>query len=143
LLNVHDKEHTRSHWTAHQASIMFRYTLTPRHILAPVGKGRTTYGRHFASADTRPRRRFEVPESKLEKLGALFNNALDDGWISPTNLEKLRRKYNTSTSVAVPPTSLYTYHMYKKIAQYQMAPHRLQESPSKPVTDYAPRWKYG
>ena len=58
---------------------MFHYTPTPGHILAPLGKGRTTYGRHFASADTRPRRRFEVPESKLEKLGALFNNALDDG----------------------------------------------------------------
>ena len=111
LPNVHDKEHARSHWTMNQASIMFRYTPSPGHILALVGKGRTTYGRHFASADSRPRRRFEVPESKLEKLNALLNSALDHGWISPTNLEKLAGK-RTSMRVAVPPASLYTYYTY-------------------------------
>ena len=32
---------------------------------------------------------FEVPESKLENLDALLNNALGDGCISPLNVEKL------------------------------------------------------
>lgn len=35
------------------------------------------------------RRRYEVQDSKLEELDALFNNTLDDGWILSTNLEKL------------------------------------------------------
>ena len=51
------------------------------------------------------RRRFDVPESKLDKLGLQLNNALNDDWISPTNLEKLAGKY-TSMSVAVPAASL-------------------------------------
>ena len=63
-------------------------------------------------------RRFEVPESKLTKLELLLNGALQDGWISFPNLEKLAGKC-TSMSVAVPPASLYTYHMYKQIAQFQ------------------------
>ena len=32
-------------------------------------------------------RRFEVPEKKLKNHEVLLNNALDDGWILPTNLE--------------------------------------------------------
>lgn len=63
-------------------------------------------------------RRFEVLESKQENLEALLENDVDDDWTSATNLEKLTGKC-TSMSVAVPPASLYTYHMYKKVTQYQ------------------------
>jgi len=87
-------------------------------------------------------RRFEVPESELENFDALLINALDGGWISPINLEKLAGKC-TSMSVAVLTASLYTYHLHRKIAQYQRASHSLQESPSQPAASYAPRWNYG
>ena len=63
------------------------------------------------------RRRFEVPEILLEKLDVILNNILDDGWISPTNLEKMTGKL-ISMSVAVPS------FMYKTIVQYQKASHR-------------------
>lgn len=55
-------------------------------------------------------------ESKLEKLEALINDALDDGCILSTNLEKSAEKC-ISISVAVTPASLYTYIMHKNIAQ--------------------------
>ena len=62
--------------------------------------------------------RFEVPEGKLLKLEILFTVAITSEWISFVDLERLAGKC-TSISVAVPPASLYTYHMYKYIAKFR------------------------
>ena len=63
-------------------------------------------------------RRFEIPTDKLDKLEALIRQAIDNAWISFVNLENLAGKC-TSMSVAVPPASLYTYHMYRQIARFR------------------------
>ena len=63
-------------------------------------------------------RRFYVPEYKLRKLEAILRNIIDNRSISFSQLEKLAGKY-TSISVAVPPASLYTHHMYRQIAAFK------------------------
>ena len=63
-------------------------------------------------------RRVGVPADKLDRLEALFRHAIHNAWISFVNLEKLAGKC-TSMSVAVPPASLYTYHMYHQIARFR------------------------
>ena len=56
-------------------------------------------------------RRFYVPEDKLRKLEAILRESF-------SQLEKLAGKC-TSMSVAVPPASLYTHHMYRHIAAFK------------------------
>ena len=63
-------------------------------------------------------RRFYVPEDKLRKLEAILRDAIGSRSISFSQLEKLAGKC-TSMSVAVPPTSLYTHHMYRQIAAFK------------------------
>ena len=63
-------------------------------------------------------RRFEVPEDNLLKLEVILTAAITSGWISFVDLERLPGNC-TNMSVAVPPTSLYTYHMYKHIAEFR------------------------
>ena len=63
-------------------------------------------------------RHFEVPADTLDKLEALLRQAIHNAWISFVNLEKLAGEC-TSMSVAVPPASLYTYHMYHQIARFR------------------------
>ena len=60
-------------------------------------------------------RRFYVPEDKLRKVEAILRDAIDSRSISFSQLGKLAGKC-TSMSVAVPPASLYTHHMYSQIA---------------------------
>ena len=62
-------------------------------------------------------RRFYVPEDKLRKLEAILRDAIDSRSISFSQLEKLAGMC-TSMSVAVPPASLYTHHMYRQIAAF-------------------------
>ena len=62
--------------------------------------------------------RFYVPEDKLRKLEAILRDTTDSRSISFRQLEKLAGKC-TSMSVAVPPASLYTHHMYRKIAAFK------------------------
>ena len=66
-------------------------------------------------------RRFEVPEGKLLKLEVLLTAAITSGRISFVNLERLAGKCK-STSVAIPPASVYTYQMYKHIAKFCYEP---------------------
>ena len=70
-------------------------------------------------------RRFEVPEGKLLKLEVILTAAITSGWISFVDLERLAGKC-TSMSVAVPPASLYTYHMYKHIAKFRRTGGRVK-----------------
>ena len=77
------------------------------------------------------RRRFEVPETKMRKLETLLKEAIQSRFITFYDLEKLAGKC-TSMSVAVPPASLYTYHMYKKISQYQRARYSSPRTPVAP-----------
>ena len=63
-------------------------------------------------------RRLYAPEDKLLKLEAVLREAIDSRSISFSQLEKLPRKC-TSMSVAVPPASLYTHHMYRQIAAFK------------------------
>ena len=70
-------------------------------------------------------RRFEVPEGKLLKLEVIITAAITSGWISFVDLERLAGKC-TSMSVAVPPASLYTYHMYKHIAKFRRTGGRVK-----------------
>ena len=55
-----------------------------------------------------------------DELETLLKEAIQSRFITFYDLEKLAGKC-TSMSVAVPPASLYTYHMYKKISQCQRA----------------------
>ena len=70
-------------------------------------------------------RRFEVPEGKLLKLEVILTAAITSGWISFVDLERLAGTC-TSMSVAVPPASLYTYHMYKHIAKFRRTGGRVK-----------------
>ena len=70
-------------------------------------------------------RHFQVPEGKLLKLEVLFTTAITSGWISFLDLERLVGKC-TSMSVAIPPASLYTYHMYKYIAKFRRTGGRVK-----------------
>ena len=73
-------------------------------------------------------RHFEVPEEKLLKLEeVIFTAAITSGWTSFVELERLAGKC-TSMSVAAPPTSLYTYHMYKHIAKFRCMGGRVKEA---------------
>ena len=63
-------------------------------------------------------RRFDVPEGKLFKLEVLLTAVITSGWTSLVDLERLVGKC-TSMSFAVPPASLYTYHIYKHIAKFR------------------------
>ena len=63
-------------------------------------------------------RRFYVPEDKLRKLEVTLRDVTDSQSISFSQLEKLAGKC-TSMSVAVPPVSLYTHHMYRQIATFK------------------------
>ena len=56
---------------------------------------------------------------KLEQLETLLKEAIQSCFIMFHDLEKLAGNC-TSMSVAVPSSSLYTYHMHK-ISQYQKA----------------------
>ena len=58
---------------------------------------------------------FYVPGDKLRKLETILRDAIDSRSISLSQLKKLTGKC-TSMSVAVPPASLYTHHMYRQIA---------------------------
>ena len=60
-------------------------------------------------------RKFHVPEDKLRKLEVIPRDAIDSRSISLSQLKELTGKC-TSMSVAVPPASLYTHHMYRQIA---------------------------
>ena len=70
-------------------------------------------------------RRFKVPEDKLPKLEVILTAAITSGWISFVDLERLTGKC-TSMSVAVPPASLYTHHMYKHIEKFRCTGGRLK-----------------
>ena len=70
-------------------------------------------------------RRFEVPEGKLLKLEVLLTAAITSGRISFVNLERLAGKCK-STSVAIPPASVYTYQMYKHIAKFRRMGDRVK-----------------
>ena len=70
-------------------------------------------------------RRFEVPEGKLLKSEVILTAAITSGWISFVDLERLTWKC-TSMSVAVPPASLCTYHMYKHIAKFRRTGGRVK-----------------
>ena len=59
-----------------------------------------------------------MPEDKLRKLEAILRDAVDSRSISFSQLEKLAGKCS-SMSVAVPPASLYTHHMYRQIAAFE------------------------
>ena len=63
--------------------------------------------------------RFEAPVDKLEKLEHILSDAITSGAITFQMLEKLAGKC-TSLSVAVPVAALYTHHMYKQIASFQL-----------------------
>ena len=67
--------------------------------------------------------RFYVPEDKVRKLEAILRDAIDNRSISFSQLEKLAGKC-TSMSVAVPPASLYTHHMYRQIAAFKRSGSR-------------------
>ena len=69
-------------------------------------------------------RLFEVSEEKLLKLEVIPTAVITSGWISFVDLERLVGKC-TSMSVAVPPASLYTYHMYKHIANFRRTGGRI------------------
>ena len=62
-------------------------------------------------------RRFYVPTDKLRKLEVFLRDAIDSRSVSFSQLEKLAGKC-TSMSVAVPPASLYTHHIYRQIAEF-------------------------
>ena len=68
-------------------------------------------------------RNFYVPEDKLRKLEAILRDAIDNRSTSLSQLKKLAGKY-TSMSVAVPPASLYTHHMYRQIAVIKRSENR-------------------
>ena len=72
-------------------------------------------------------RRFEVLEGKLLKLEILLTAAITVEWIAFVDLERLTRKC-TSMFVAVPPASLYTYHMYKHIAKFHRTGGRVKSA---------------
>ena len=59
-----------------------------------------------------------MPEDKLRKLEAILRDAIDSRSISFSQLEKLAGKC-TSMSVAIPPASLDTHHMYRHIASFK------------------------
>ena len=63
-------------------------------------------------------RRVEVPKDKLLKLEVILTTAITSGWISFVDLERLTGKC-TSMFVAVPPASLFMYHMYKHITKFR------------------------
>ena len=64
--------------------------------------------------------RFELSETKLEQAETLRKEAIQSCFIMFHDLEKLAGNC-TSMSNAVPPSSLYMYHMHKKISQHQKA----------------------
>ena len=72
-------------------------------------------------------RRFEVPGGKLFKLEVLLSAAITSGWTSLVDLERLVGKC-TSMSFAVPPASLYTYHIYKYIAKFRRTGGSVKEA---------------
>ena len=59
-----------------------------------------------------------MPEDKLRKLEAILRDAINSRSISFSQLEKLAGEC-TSMSVAVPPASRYTHHMYCQIAAFK------------------------
>ena len=70
------------------------------------------------------RRRFCVPEDKLRKLEAILRDSIDSRSISFSQLDKLAGKC-PSMSLAVPPASLYTHHMYhQQIAVFKRSGSR-------------------
>ena len=64
-----------------------------------------------------------MPEDKLRKLEAILRDAVDSRSISFSQLEKLAGKCS-SMSIAVPPASLYTHHMYHQIAAFKRSGDR-------------------
>ena len=65
-------------------------------------------------------RRLYMPEDKLRKLEVILRDAIDSQSISFSQLEKLLIAGKcTSMSVAVPPASLYTHHMYRQITAFK------------------------
>jgi len=63
-------------------------------------------------------RRFKVPQDNLDKLEAYFVEPPAQVWISFALIEKVAGTC-TSMSVAVPPGSIYTHFMNKRIAKYK------------------------
>ena len=59
-----------------------------------------------------------VPEDKLSKSEAIITVDLEAGLMTFAMPERLAGK-NTSMTVAVPAASLYMFHMYKQIGQFQ------------------------
>ena len=72
-------------------------------------------------------RRFYVPEDKQRKLEAILREAIESQSISFSQLEKLAGK-STSMSVAVPPASLYTHHMYRQMTAFKRSGGRKKSS---------------
>ena len=68
-------------------------------------------------------RRLDAPDDKLRKLEAILRDAIYSRSISFGQLDNLARKC-TSISVAVPPVSLYTHHMYRQIAEFKRSGSR-------------------
>ena len=68
-------------------------------------------------------RKFYVPEDKLRKLEVILRDAIDSRSISFSQLEKIAGKC-MSMSVAVPPASLYTHHMYRQRAAFERSGSR-------------------
>ena len=79
----------------------------------------------FLSTICDTKARFEVSEGKVLKLEVILTEAIPSGWISFVDLERLAGKC-TSMSVAVPPPSLYAYHMYKHIAKFRRTGGRVK-----------------
>ena len=73
-------------------------------------------------------RRFYMLWDKLRKLQAILREVFGSRRISYSQLEKLAGKC-TSMSVAVPPASLYTHHMYRQIAKFKSPGGRNNLSP--------------
>lgn len=66
---------------------------------------------------------------------------LQNCFISVYNIEKLSGKY-TNTRVTVFPASIYTYHMFKTICQYQRAGDSSTQSRSYLTADHAPKLNF-
>ena len=69
-----------------------------------------------------------MSEDELRKLEAILRDSIDSQSISFSQLERLAGKC-TSMSVAVPPASRYTHHMYRQTAAFKCSGRRQNLSP--------------